>query len=161
MNFGLSPDTLVHRLANIAGNLKAGKHCRIDAFVTVTGDVTLGDYCHLSTGSGIWGGAGFKAGNGCVLSPGAKVFTATDDPDSDMVASFSGCPIPHYSKSAPVIFGNYVVIGANSIVLPGVVIGHEVQVGALSLVNRQLPGQGIYAGVPAKFIRARKKLVYG
>lgn len=129
--------------------------------MTITGDVNLGDYCHLSTGSAIFGTYGFTAGKGCALSPGAKVFTATEDLDSGLVSSFSGCPLPHTALAGSVRFGNYVVIGSNSVVLPGVEVGDEVQVGALSLVNRSLEGHWVYVGAPARAIRARPKLIYG
>jgi acetyltransferase-like isoleucine patch superfamily enzyme len=43
------------------------------------------------------------------------------------------------------------------VVLPGVVIEEGVSVGSLSLVNKSLPGWKIYAGIPAKPIKDRKK----
>ncbi len=162
MNFGLSPNVLVHRLANIAcTEFIAGENCRIDAFVTLTGSIRLGANCHISTGSVVIGGHGFEMGDGCALSPGVKVFTATDDMDSGYLASFSGGLEHRAYKGGAVKLGKYVVIGANSVVLPKVEIGDEVQVGALSLVNRSLEGRGIYAGAPARLLRPRPKLKYG
>ena len=107
------------------------------------------------------GGFGFEMGEGCALSPGVRVFTATDDMDSGYVSSHAAAPIRKAVKRGMVKFGRYVVIGSNSVVLPGVTIGDEVQVGALSLVNRSLAGHGIYVGAPARLMRARPKLHYG
>lgn len=49
--------------------------------------------------------------------------------------------------------GPDVLIGANSTILPGVVVGAGAQVGAGSLVNRDIPPGVLAAGVPARVIR--------
>lgn len=45
-----------------------------------------------------------------------------------------------------------VFIGTNTTILPGVRIGKNVIVAAGSLVNKDLPDNGVYGGVPAKHI---------
>ena len=45
-----------------------------------------------------------------------------------------------------------VFIGAGTGILYGSMIGTNVIVGAMSLVNKDLPSNGVYAGVPAKYI---------
>lgn len=52
-----------------------------------------------------------------------------------------------------VVIGPDVLIGANSTILPGVVVGAGAQVGAGSLVNRDIPPGVLAAGVPARVIR--------
>ncbi|HUR01797.1 MAG TPA: DapH/DapD/GlmU-related protein, partial [Nonomuraea sp.] len=42
--------------------------------------------------------------------------------------------------------------GANATLLPGITIGSNVVVGAGSVVTKDLPGNAVYAGVPARFI---------
>ncbi|MEW6275688.1 MAG: acyltransferase [Bacillota bacterium] len=49
--------------------------------------------------------------------------------------------------------GANVLIGANSTILPGVQIGEGAQVGAGSLVNRDVPPGVLAAGVPARVVR--------
>jgi Acetyltransferase (isoleucine patch superfamily) len=49
--------------------------------------------------------------------------------------------------------GNNVFVGAYTNILPGVHIGDNVVVGACSVVTKDLPPNGVYAGVPARFIR--------
>ena len=158
--FGMPKSCRVHRLANIACQIHAGENCRIDAFVTVTGNVTLGQGVHLSTGSLISGGFDCYMGDWSALSPGAKIFTATDDIESGLLASFEGSGIERAMKVRPVFVGRYTPIGANSVVLPGVAIGERCQIGALSLVTKDVPSGWIYAGVPARPVRPRPPLKY-
>jgi acetyltransferase-like isoleucine patch superfamily enzyme len=59
-------------------------------------------------------------------------------------------------KCAPVIIGNDVFIGANSIILKGVKIGDRAIIGAGSVVTKDIPNDEIWAGNPARFIRKTK-----
>lgn len=45
-------------------------------------------------------------------------------------------------------------IGANSVILPGVIIGENAIVGALSLVKTDIPSGEVWGGVPAKPIKS-------
>ncbi len=51
-----------------------------------------------------------------------------------------------------VFIGDRVMIGANSTILPGVVIGDDAVVSAGSLVNRDVPAGAFVGGNPAKII---------
>ncbi len=51
-----------------------------------------------------------------------------------------------------VIIGERTMIGAGSIILPGIHIGNNVQVGANSVVTKDIPDGSIVAGVPAKIL---------
>ena len=156
VNFGLPHSCKVHRLANIAGQVIAGENCRIDAFVTVTGRVKLGDCVHLSTGSAIFGTHGVEIGRGCSLSPGAKIFTATDDIHSDALAN----PQLHgrEDKCGGVRMGEFSVVGANSVVLPNVTIGNQVQVGANAVIRTDVPDNQVWVGNPGHYLCPRATL---
>ena len=51
-----------------------------------------------------------------------------------------------------IVVGNNVYIGTRCTILRGVTIGDNVIVGACTLVNKDLPSGGVYAGIPAKRI---------
>lgn len=57
------------------------------------------------------------------------------------------------SQHGPVTIGALASIGANCTILPGVTIGEGAVVGAMSLVNRDVPAGEFWAGVPARRIR--------
>ena len=56
-------------------------------------------------------------------------------------------------NSAPIVIGDDVFIGANSIVLKGVSIGDRSIIGAGSVVSKNIPTDEIWAGNPIKFIK--------
>lgn len=56
-----------------------------------------------------------------------------------------------------VIIGNYVQIGAGSIVFPDINIRDGGYVGAMTLINESLEPWTIYAGIPARILKKRSK----
>lgn len=61
-----------------------------------------------------------------------------------------GLDIPN---TKPITIGDYVFIGANTIILKGVSIGEKSIVGAGSVVTKSIPDNQIWGGNPAKFIK--------
>ena len=57
------------------------------------------------------------------------------------------------TQTAPVIIGNNVWIGGNVNVLPGVTIGDNVVIGAVSVVNKEIPSNSVAVGNPCKVIK--------
>ncbi|MBQ3392895.1 MAG: acyltransferase [Lachnospiraceae bacterium] len=55
--------------------------------------------------------------------------------------------------------GDNVFIGEGTTVLPGVTIGSDVVVAAMSLVNKDLASGGVYGGVPARYICSLEELI--
>ena len=49
------------------------------------------------------------------------------------------------------------IIGSNSVILPNVSVGEGSTLGALSLANQDMESWSLYAGIPAKKIKNRKK----
>ena len=60
---------------------------------------------------------------------------------------------PEIDVFAPIVIGNNVYIGYNSMILPGVTIGDNCVIGAGSIVTRDVPSGVVAAGVPARPIR--------
>ncbi len=57
-----------------------------------------------------------------------------------------------YTKIGRVVINDYSFIGANSIVMPGVVVGENCIIGASSVVTKDVPDGCVYAGNPARFV---------
>ncbi len=60
------------------------------------------------------------------------------------------------TRLGSVRIGSYCWIGFRVLVVEGVTIGDNVVVGAHSVVTKDLPANGIYAGVPAKLIKEKQ-----
>jgi len=62
--------------------------------------------------------------------------------------------IPDLEITQPIIVGDNVYFGVNTIVLPGVIIGSNCIIGAGSVVTKDIPDNSVFAGVPAKYIKS-------
>ena len=95
---------------------------------------------------------GFKTDIGAFTYINAKYGVTIEDD----VQIGSHCSIYSLStiddKTGPVVLRKNCKIGANSVVMPGVTIGENAVVGAMSFVNRDVPANSVAVGVPAKVI---------
>ncbi|NTW04636.1 MAG: acyltransferase [Peptococcaceae bacterium] len=57
-------------------------------------------------------------------------------------------------RTGEVVIGKEVMIGANSTILPGIIIGDRAVIAAGALVSRDVPSDVMVAGVPAGIIKA-------
>ncbi|MFN0163779.1 MAG: hypothetical protein ACKVQQ_21305 [Burkholderiales bacterium] len=53
--------------------------------------------------------------------------------------------------------GRHVIVGAGSVILPGVAIAEGTSVGALSLATKSLESWGVYFGCPVKRLKGRSR----
>lgn len=150
----------ISRLASFYSphKINIGNDVRIDDFAVLSGNITIGNQVHIAVHCSVSGSEQeVVISDYSGLSAGVRVFSAFDD--------FSGLSLTNptvHSKfrnvsSGKVIIGKHVVIGANSIIGPGVTLGEGAAVGALTFVNRNVAPWHIVAGVPARFIKLRKK----
>jgi acetyltransferase-like isoleucine patch superfamily enzyme len=122
-------------------------------FVNAGGGVSIGDRSYLSFGCSIHGDGGVTMGRRTGLAAGARVFSQTKAVGRGEEHEFD---ILDFDSLAPVVFEDDVGIGANSVVLPGVTIGEHSAVGAMSMVNRDIPPESMALGIPARVTRKRR-----
>lgn len=75
------------------------------------------------------------------------------DTDFHPISASKRAVNPRDGQSEPVIIGDDVFIGMNSVILKGVTIGDGAVIGAGSVVSRDVPAGTIAAGNPARIIR--------
>lgn len=141
-----------------AGSIELGDYARIDDFCIISGRVSIGRYCHITPMCLVAGGVpGITLSDFCTLAYGVKVFSQSDDySGATMVNSLVS---KKYKKElfAAVVLERQVIVGAGSVILPGVVIGEGCSIGALTLVNKSTAPWGIYVGSPARRLKERKR----
>jgi serine acetyltransferase len=90
------------------------------------------------------GGNGIVSRGRVAVMAGVKfVGRSPDDPEY----------LRRHAERRVFIFGDNVVIGANSVVIGPVDICDNVVVGAMSLVNRSITEPGVYVGVPVRKVK--------
>ena len=111
--------------------------------------LTIGDDVGMS-GGGICVQTEVRIGNGVML--GANAFIT----DTDFHPLLPENRRYSYEQvgTRPVVIEDNVFIGMNSLVLKGVRIGRNSVIGAGSIVSRDVPANEIWAGSPARFVRA-------
>jgi len=141
--------------------IHVGTNVRIDDFVILTtgesGRIDIGSHVHIAAFAALFGGGGITVESYVGISARGTVYSTNDDYSG---AHLTGPTVPtEYTgvSIAPVSLRKHALLGAHCVVLPGVSIGEGVAVGALSLVDRSLEAWGIYAGIPATFIKARSR----
>jgi acetyltransferase-like isoleucine patch superfamily enzyme len=83
-------------------------------------------------------------GRGCDVSSGVQIYT-----HSTVRRCVSGRSYDQVDRK-PVVIGDRVFLGANSVVMMGVTIGDGAVIGAGAVVNRDVPPRTVVAGVPAR-----------
>ena len=130
---------------------------RIDDFCILSGNITIGAYVHISAYTALYGKAGISIDNFVSISSRVSIYSVNDDYSGEHLTNPTVPEELTNITAKPVYIQKHVIIGAGSIVLPGVTIHEGAAIGALSLVNRSLNPWIIYAGIPCKPIKNRKK----
>lgn len=156
----LGKNVKISRKSSIYGasNIEIGNNVRIDDFTILSGNIKLDNFIHIAALSALFAGdEGIRMKNFSTISSKVTIYAISDDYTGNFMTN------PTISErftnviSEKVIIEKHVIIGSGSTILPGVIINEGVAVGAMSLVNRSLKEWGVYAGVPAIFLKNRKK----
>lgn len=86
---------------------------------------------------------GLIIGNNVGFGAGTSIISANHNHDDHSI--HDDCP--------PIIIGDNVFVGSNSVILPGVKIGDNVVIGAGSIVTKNIPSNTIAVGNPCKVIK--------
>ena len=139
---------------------QVGDKCIIDDFCYISCGLVLGRFSHISANCTFLGGRGtVKLGDFVNIAPGCRIIVASHDYRH---GGLNGPQIPSEYKGQSTVenvrLGDHVLIGANSVILPGVELPEGVAIGALSLVTKAAyEPWTLYAGVPAREIGPRYK----
>lgn len=143
-------------------NMSLGNHVRIDDFCLLSGHLTIGNYIHIAAYTAFFGGQSkIIMDDFSGLAYRSTIIAETDDYSGDFLTNPEVDAKYRSISREPVHIGKYVVLGAGSVVLPGVCIGEGCSFGAMSLVNKSTEPWGVYVGAPCRRIKDRSKKLLG
>lgn len=126
-----------------------GNNVIIDDFVFIYAkkEITIGNYVHIASFVSITGGEELIMKDFSAIASGARILTATDD--------FTGWGFGNPTvqdryrnvRRGHIQIGMFSIIGANSVILPGVTIGEGAMIGACSVISKDVEPWTIYGGV--------------
>ena len=135
-------------------------HVRIDDFCILAagdGGIDIGSYVHIGCYATLIGREQIVLRDFAGLSERVSVYSSSED---DSGACLTNPTVPDaYRKPVHgrVLLERHVIVGAGSVILPGVTLGLAASVGALTLVASDLEPFGMYLGVPARKIGTRRQ----
>ena len=124
-----------HRVT-IREGMRIGSHCRVGTLCDLQGHAEMGDYTSLHSNVHI--GQRSTIGNYCWIFPYTVLI---NDPTP-----------PSHTLIGPTV-GDYSIVAAGCLLMPGVKVGTHSLVGAHSLVARDIPDYGVAVNNPAKVVR--------
>lgn len=140
-------------------NLVIGHDVRIDDFCVISGKITLGNYIHISHFCGMYGGRkGITMEDYSGLSSKVTIYAVSDDYSGN---SMTNPMVPARYKPGSiekeVLINRHAIVGAGSVVLPGVVLGEGSSIGAMSLCVHDTEAWSINTGIPARKTKDRER----
>lgn len=116
-------------------------------------NIIIGDHVFIGQFGEYYAQGGLEIKKGSLIGHNCTIYTSRhhyDEPDLYSI------PIDHRDYFEKVIINDYVWIGGNVTILPGVNIGKFAVIGAGSVVTKDVPPYAIVGGNPAKILKYRK-----
>ena len=143
-------------------NIVIGDNSRIDDFCILSagvGGIEIGHHVHVAAYTSLIGAGKITLQDFSNLSSRVSVYSSNDDYSGQYMTNPT---IPEkYTnvRHADVLISKHVIVGSGSVILPGVILSRGAAIGAMSLVNGHCKEFGVYAGTPAKYLKARSRNV--
>ena len=134
----LGEGTVVWHGAQVMHGVKMGVHCSVGSYAEIGRDSILGDNVRIGFGAFLPNRS--RIGNAVFIGPGAKF--------ADDKLPIAGNR-PFYRPQPPIV-ENFVSVGMNATILPGLRLGEGCIVGAGAVVTKDVKPFSTVAGNPAK-----------
>jgi acetyltransferase-like isoleucine patch superfamily enzyme len=144
------------KLVNPA-TISLGHRVIIDDFVLIISgaETRIGNFVHIASFTSITGGGRLVIEDFAGLSGGVRIYTGNEQYGGECLTNPT-VPAPYRIPiRGDVFIGRHAIVGANSVILPGVTIGEGAVVGACSLVTKDCKPWTVNFGAPARQINTR------
>lgn len=140
-----------------AHQIEIGDNVRIDDFCILSGQIRLGNYIHVGAYSALYARELIVMGNYTGLSARVCIYTVSEDYLGNGLTNPTVPARFRHPKISPVTLEPHVIVGAGSVILPGVTIGEGAAIGALSLVMGSIRPWRVATGNPARPVAERRR----
>lgn len=137
-----------------AERISIGDGARIDDFTVFSageGGIEIQTKVHIGCYSSLIGSGKIIIMKQTEISGRVSIYSSTNDFNALEYYDRAGERINIYYDD--VIIGVRCVVGAGSVILPGVILGEGVRIAAMSLVKEHIHHKQLWGGVPAKKIK--------
>jgi len=143
---------------------RARKYIENPSFRLNKGSVFIGKRNHIAPFCILSGMAGIQLGDDCTLAAGSKLYSfshhyrSLEEPENrNIIFGSRSASTQQYMIEGPIVLGDNVGTGLNTIILPGVSIQKESFVAINSVVYSSFNENSFLKGDPAKYIKPRFK----
>lgn len=137
--------------------ISIGDNSRIDDFCVLSGNISIGRNVHIAVFCNLVGGEkGIVMEDFSGLSFRVCLFAQSDDYTG---SSMTNPTIPDIYKNITkkqIIIKKHAIIGANSLIFPGVTVAEGCAIGAMSMVIKDTESWKKYFGIPARVVGNRE-----
>ncbi len=138
--------------------IELGDFSRVDDFCLLSGKISVGKFNHITPYCNLAGGEkGIVMEDFCTLAYGVHVFTQSDDYSGKTLTNSNILEKYKNIRRENILIKKHSIVGACSVIMPGVELGEGTSVGAMSLIRKSTEEWSIYVGNPAKKIKNRSK----
>ena len=138
--------------------MEIGDYSRIDDFCVLSGSITIGRNVHIAVFCNVAGGEkGVFLEDFAGLAYGCHVFSQSDDYTGSTMTNPTVPDIYKKEKKEAIVIKRHSIVGACSIILPGVTLEEGTSVGGMSMMTKSTEPWSIYFGIPAKKIKSRSR----
>lgn len=127
--------------------IKAGEGVIVDDYALIyakeDATIKIGDYTHIASFVSITGGPA-TIGKFVGIASGSRLLCGSENYRGGALMTASVPDAFRQVDRRGIIIGNYCVVGANSVIFPGVELGEGAIVGSLSVVKKSLEPWGVY-----------------
>lgn len=153
----IGKNCLISRNSTFYGmsNIFIGDNVRIDDFCVVSGNITIGNNCHIACGVTIMGDV--ELCDYSNVSHKATILSKSDDFSGEFLIGPCSPEEERNVISCPIKIGKFAIIGAHSLLLPGAEMNYNTGLGAMSLLMSKTEPNSMYIGTPCRKVKDRIK----
>jgi len=139
--------------------VEIGNNVIIDDFTYISTALKIDGNVHIAAGCQLIGGrhASITIGEFSTLAPNVVLAAGSDDYISGIASPLVPVEYKGRVEIGHIQLGRHCIVGANSTVLPNVIMQDGAAIGAQSLAKNKLSGWTLYGGIPTRALKERNR----